>query len=169
MKIPIVNENDEIISYKERDDSNSKDIRRIIGLYVFNENNELLIAKRQLSKKIDPNLWGASVAGTVDEGYDYDATVLKEAEEEIGLINIKPIFFKKYFYETYNAKRFSSVYYVKINSNEVKFTLQKEEVSEIKWISLEDLEVWFQDKPYEFIPSFKNVINNVKEINENKN
>lgn len=97
MKIPIVNENDEIISYKEREETTREDIRRIISLYVFNQDNEVLIAKRQSTKTIDPNLWGPVVAGTVDEGDDYDSTVLKEAEEEIGLTNIKPIFLKKCF------------------------------------------------------------------------
>ena len=118
MRIPIVNEQDEIIEYKERNDALRGDIRRIVSLSVFNEKREVLIAKRQANKILDPNKWGPSVAGTVDEGEDYDSTVVKEAEEEIGLKNIKPIFLKKYFYETNNARRFSSVYYVIINSRE---------------------------------------------------
>ena len=118
MKIPIVNEQDEIIGYKEREEATREDIRRIVSLNVFNEKGEVLIAKRQSNKKIDPDKWGPSVAGTVDEGYDYDTTVAKEVEEEIGLKDIKPIFLKKYYYETVNARRFSSVYYTIINSVE---------------------------------------------------
>ena len=139
MRIPIVNEKDEIISYKKREETIREDIRRIISLSVFNEKKEVLIAKRQSNKIIDPNKWGPSVAGTVDEGEDYDSTVIKEAEEEIGLKNIKPIFLKKYFYETENARRFVSVYYIIIDSTQTKFLLQAEEVAEIKWISINDL------------------------------
>lgn len=168
MKIPIVNEKDEIIEYKERTETTREDIRRIVGLYVFNENREILIAKRHSSKIIDPNCWGPAVAGTVDEGFDYDKTVIKEAEEELGLVNIKPIFLKKYFYETHNARRFSSVYYVVINSEETKLKMQEDEVSDLRWINFEDLQKWFNEKPEEFVPSFKNVISNIKEINETK-
>src|SRR3989344_9699146 len=106
MRIPIVNEQDEIVEYRDRDDATRQYIRRIVSLCVFNENGEVLIAKRQTTKILDPNKWGPSVAGTVDEGENYDSAVIKEAEEEIGLKNIKPIFLKKYFYETQNARRF---------------------------------------------------------------
>ena len=118
MKIPIVNEQDEVIAYKEREETTREDIRRIVALHVFNQDDEVLIAKRQSTKTIDPDKWGPAVAGTVDEGYDYDDTVVKEAEEEIGLNNIQPIFLKKMFYETHNPRRFTGVYYVTINSRE---------------------------------------------------
>ncbi len=169
MRIPIVNEQDEVLYYKEREETTRDEIRRIIGLNVFNEKGEVLIAKRQSNKKIDPNLWGPSVAGTVDEGCDYDDTVLKEAEEEIGLKNIQPIFLRKSFYETTGARRFSSFYYVTIQMADHVFVLQEDEVAEIKWISVIDLENWFKEKPEDFIPSFQRTMNNIKEINENKN
>jgi len=117
-RIPIVNEQDEIIAYKERKETTRDDIRRIIGLDVFNEKGEVLIAKRHVNKEIDPDLWGPSVAGTVDEGFDYDGTVLKEAEEEIGLVDITPVFSSKYFYETPYSRRWCTRYYVLINSRE---------------------------------------------------
>jgi isopentenyl-diphosphate delta-isomerase len=169
MKIPIVNEQDEVIAYKEREETTREDIRRIVALYIFNEKHEALIAKRQSTKNIDPNLWGPSVAGTVDEGYDYDATVLKEAEEEVGLRNIQPIFLKKMFYETANARRFTGVYYCYVNSVETQFVLQVDEVAEVKWISLPDLEEWYSKNPEDFVPSFYRTLENIKEIYANKN
>jgi isopentenyldiphosphate isomerase len=164
MKIPIVNEQDEIIAYKEREEATREDIRRIIALHVFNENLEILIAKRQSTKIIDPDKWGPSVAGTVDKGNDYDVTVVKEAEEELGLKDIKPIFYTKMFYETHNARRFTGVYYVVVNSEERDLILQEEEVSEIKWISISDLEDWWIKKPEDFVPSFGSSMNIIKEI-----
>ena len=137
MKIPIVNEQDEVIEYKEREEATLEDILRVIHLHVFNEKGEVLIAKRQKDKKIDPDVWGPSVAGTVDEGYNYDDTAVKESEEEIGLRNIQPILLKKQYYETSNARRFCSIYYLTVNSTEIKFIIQTEEVQEIKWISIE--------------------------------
>lgn len=169
MKIPIVTEQDEIIGYQEREKTTRDDIRRISALYVFDQNNQILIAKRQSNKEIDPNKWGPAVSGTVDEGFDYDSTVKKEAEEEIGLKNIQPIFFKKMFYETDNARRFLSIYYVTINSLETELSLQKEEVAEIKWINFSDLEKWFKKNPEDFILSFYLILNTLKEIYANQN
>ena len=169
MRIPIVNEKDEIIEYKTREETTREDIRRIVSLHVFNENWEVLVAKRQATKSIDPNKWGPSVAGTVDEGFDYDSTVIKEAEEEIGLKNIKPVFFKKKYYEVGNAKRFSSIYYLKINSKERELSLQEDEVAEIKWISIEDLTKWVDECPEDFTPNFpKGSLVDMKEIYENQ-
>lgn len=163
MRIPIVNEQDEIISYKERSETTPRDIRRIVGLNVFNENNEILIAKRQSSKDVDPNLWGPAVAGTVDEGYDYDSTIIKEMGEEIGLYNVTPVFVKKMYYETEKTRRFTGVYYVVVNSNDFIPKIQEKEVAEIKWIKLDDLENWYKERPQDFIPSFQRTINNIKE------
>ena len=61
------------------------------------------------------------------------------------------------------------MYYVTVNSIETIFKLQEDEVSEVKWINLEDLGKWFKDKPEQFVPSFQNTIDNIKEIYENKN
>lgn len=169
MRIPIVNEQDEIIEYKEREETTREDIRRIVALHVFNQDDEVLIAKRQSTKTIDPDKWGPAVAGTVDEGYDYDDTVVKEAEEEIGLNNIQPIFLKKMFYETHNARRFTGVYYVTINSRERELYLQEDEVAEIKWITFSDLKKWFENNPKDFVPSFQRTIDTLKEIYAIKN
>ena len=96
-------------------------------------------------------------------------TVIKETEEEIGLINIKPIFYKKLFYDI-DGSRFTSIYYVKIDSIDINdFKLQQEEVSEVKWIDILDLERWYKEKPEEFVPAFKRHMVIIKEIYENKN
>lgn len=164
MKIPIVNERDEILYYKEREETTREEIRRIVGLNVFNQKGEVLIAKRGPLKVHDPNLWGPAVAGTVEEGETYDENVVKEAQEEIGLVDFEPVFLKKMFYETDNARRFTSVYYAVINSEERELILQEDEVAEIKWVTVEDLEKWFIGKPEEFIPSFSRTLETIKEI-----
>src|SRR3989338_9059457 len=142
MRIPIVNEQDEIIAYKTREEITREDIRRIFGLNIFNENDEILIAKRQSTKAIDPNVCGPAVAGTVDESYEY--------------------------YETANSRRFTCVYYATINSNAFTPKIQESEVAEIKWINLNNLENWYKDRPQDFIPSFQRTINNIKEALELK-
>ncbi len=165
MKIPIVDQEDNIIGYKEREETTREDIRRIVTLNIFNEKDEVLIAKRHATKKLDPNMWGPAVEGTVDEGYDYDATVVKEAEEEVGLKNIRPVFYRKLFYENAIARRFVSFYSVRIDSSE-KLSLQEDEVAEIKWVNLPDLEKWAKEKPGDFLLSFPLKLEIIKEMYE---
>ncbi len=86
MQIPIVNEQDEIIGYKDRKDRNLVDITRVSALWITNEDGEILLAQRGLNKTHSPGLWGPAVAGTVEEGETYESNIIKEAEEEIGLV-----------------------------------------------------------------------------------
>src|ERR1035437_8433122 len=90
MKIPIVNEQDEIIGYEEREGKGPKDISRVTSLWVADYDDNILLAQRAFSKRRSPGLWGPTVAGTVEEGETYESNIIKEAEEEIGLTGLKP-------------------------------------------------------------------------------
>jgi len=50
------------------------------------------LAQRSFNKTHNPGQWGPAVAGTNDEGETYESNIIKEAEEEIVLRDIK---FKK--------------------------------------------------------------------------
>lgn len=89
MKIPIVNESDEVIAYKERESIAVEDIYRVSALWVKNSKGESLLAQRAFTKKHSPGKWEPAVAGTVEEGEDYDSNIIKEIEEELGLKDIK--------------------------------------------------------------------------------
>ncbi|MDO8661039.1 MAG: NUDIX domain-containing protein, partial [Candidatus Woesearchaeota archaeon] len=90
-KIVIVNDNDEIIGYKDRDSIENNELYRVSALQITNSNGEILLARRHRNKKHDPLKWGPAVAGTVEEGETYLENIIKEAEEELGLKNIKPV------------------------------------------------------------------------------
>lgn len=87
----IVNEQDEVIGYKSRDEIFPTDIYRVAALWVTNSKGDILLAQRAMSKKNDPGKWGPAVAGTVEEGETYDSNIVKEAFEELGLRDIQPI------------------------------------------------------------------------------
>src|SRR3989339_514660 len=91
MRIPIVNEQDEIIGYEERETRNPKHICRVTGLWVTDKDQNILLAQRALVRKFNPGMWGPAVSGTVEEGETYKSNIIKEAREEIGLVNLKQI------------------------------------------------------------------------------
>ncbi len=155
MKVIVVSDKDEIIGYKDRKDRNQSDIIRVSGLWLVNDKNEVLIAQRALDKIHDPGVWGPSAAGTVEEGETYTSNVLKEAEEELGIVLNEQdlIAATPRFVET-SHKYFCMFYFAKTNLLITDFKIQKDEVEQIRWISVTDLKKWFSEKPGDFISSF---------------
>lgn len=136
-KIIIVNEKDEIIGHKERGTLNQEDIYRVSALWIMNSKGEVLLAQRSFNKKIHPGKWGPAVAGTNDEGETYLSNIIKETQEEIGLLISSP---KKLEKNKISSKNnyFVQWYYLELDQNISEFTLQKDEVEKIKWFSREE-------------------------------
>lgn len=156
MKIPIVNEQDEIIGYKDRKDRNTVDITRITALWLWNEKGEALLAQRAFSKSINPGLWGPAVAGTVEEGETYESNIIKEAEEEIGLKNLKPVLDQKLRRTTQHAY-FVQWFTATIDSN-YPLVKQDSEVEAFKWFSKDELMNLLETKPEIFLYSLKETV-----------
>jgi isopentenyldiphosphate isomerase len=161
-KIAFVNEKDEIIGTGTKEEAwKNGDIHRIVRILIFNSKKELLIQKRSLKMKIWPGRWDVSVGGHVDEGEDYLLAAKREAKEEMGIRNIELEEVKKYFTDGMReggkiVKRFNMLYKASCES-EIDF--DEEEVSEIKWMSLSEIEQKIREKPEEFTESFIEVLN----------
>jgi len=156
MRVPIVNEQDEIIGHKERDDLTSEDIGRASGVWFVNSKGEVLLAQRAAVKKFNPLIWGVSAAGMVDEGESYAENIIREVREELGitiredeLIPGAHRLIRRsahvYFYQSYYLKQDIAIEDV---------VLQKEEVENVRWISIPDLKKWVAEKPEDFFPTF---------------
>lgn len=143
-KVIIVNDKDEIMGHKPIQDLTPKDIYRVSGLWIENSKGEILLARRAFTKKKDPGMWGPAVAGTVEQGESYEQNIIKEAEEELGLKNIKPKKGpKKRVKSPHN--HFTQWFMLKIDKPINKFKTQKEEVEEVKWFSKSELKELIKD------------------------
>jgi len=151
-KIIIVDKDDKIIGYKERGTLDHKDIYRVSALWVTNSKGQILLARRHHNKTHHPNMWGPSVAGTVDEGESYDGNIIKEAEEELGIFGIQFEKGPKKF-STGDYIHFSQWYTVVLDWDISKFKFQKDEVEEIKWFSKEELLTGLKENPERFLPN----------------
>lgn len=154
-KIIIVNKNDKVIGYKDRDKITSSDIYRVSSLWIVNSKGETLLARRAYTKSHDPGKWGPAVAGTVEKGETYYSNIIKESGEELGLLDVKPIkahkerFFGKWTY-------FCQWYMLKDKKSEVDFKINRHEIVEIRWFSKKALKKELDEKPEEFIGSIEN-------------
>lgn len=115
MKIPIVNEQDEVIEYKDRENITNEDIIRITNVWITDENGDILLEQRSFKKKNSPGKWSAAVAGTVEKGETYESNAYKELAEEVGITGVilKPI--KKIFYTSRTGKKFSYFFGLQIS------------------------------------------------------
>lgn len=151
-RIVIVDENDEIIAHKERGTQTQNDIYRVSALWVKNSRGDILLAQRKLTKRHDPGKWGPAVAGTVDEGETYEQNIIKEAEEEIGLKNIQPVLGPK-VRMTGEHNYFDQWYTLVVDKPAEDFTIQEEEVEQVRWFTHTELEKELHDSPEKYLKS----------------
>lgn len=150
VRIIVVNDQDEIIGHKERGTLVKEDIYRVAALWVTNSHGSILLAQRQLGKRHDPGKWGPAVAGTVDEGETYDSNIVKEAEEEIGLQDIKASLGpKRHVSDEYNY--FCQWYTLVIDKPVEDFVIQEEEVEQVKWFTRTELEKELREHPDKYL------------------
>ena len=151
--ISIVDEDDNIIDYVERDLRRDDQRYRVSGLWITNRAWEILIAQRHKNKKHYPLLWWPAVAGTVEKGETYQENIIKEAEEELGIKDIRPILWPK-TETTSRYIHFTQWFLLTIDRELDEFILQEDEVESLKWISSESLRKEYAESPDNFVPSF---------------
>lgn len=150
MKIPIVDENDNVIEYRQRDKIEANSIYRVSSLWVTDTDGNILLARRALTKQHDPGKWGPAVAGTVEEGETYEENITKEAEEELGLKNIRPIAGIKKLRKT-KWNYFVQEFLLTLPLGYNHFKILEDEVAEVKWFSKEELKRELEQNPDDFL------------------
>lgn len=120
----------------ERHENIKGEYRQSVHTWIMNDKNEFLMQKRSKLKKTYPNYW-SQTGGAVDAGEVPYIAALRECEEELG------IKFKKEDLELIlSFKRefdFVDVFLIKANFDLKDITIQEEELSEVKWMSLEEI------------------------------
>src|SRR3989344_1118037 len=151
-KTIIVDEHDNPIGLKDREDITSEDIYRVSLLWITNSKGEILLARRAYTKSHDPGKWGPAVAGTVEEGETYESNIIKEAEEELGLTNLKPIAGEKHESKRkwhYFVQRFNATVDLPVEG----FKIAEDEVAEVRWFSENELKEVIKNNTEEFLAS----------------
>ena len=153
-KFIVVDESDQIIGHKRKEDIRQQDIYRVSALWITNSTGEILLSKRHRSKSHDPSKWICAVTGTVEEGESYEENIIKEAEEELGLKNITLALGPKTKIDGYH-NHFTQWYKLLVDKEIEEFRLQEGEVEEIAWISENDLAKELGSIPEKFGPNLK--------------
>lgn len=136
----------------ERKRAHREGIRhRTAHVWLLREKNgriEILLQKRCDTKDSFPGCYDISSAGHIPVGVDYIPSALRELSEELGVVAEESalqfcgqrfIHYSEVFYgEPFVDNQVSNVYILWMDREPEDFTLQREEVAEVKWFGLEE-------------------------------
>ena len=114
--------------------------RRTVSCWIMNKNGEVLLQKRTANKLTNPNKW-AKTGGQVDSGETIEHAIFREVKEELGIEipneQIKVVDIHK---SNDKNKRFAYNFIFVVNYKIDDYILQAEEVAEVKYVTIEDIE-----------------------------
>ena len=159
--IQIVDENDNPIGIATRGEAQKKGLlHRIARIIVYDENGNVLLQKRSSSRPTWPNCWDNSAAGHVDIDDDYLIAAQRELKEELGVEGTleKVAYYKaEGEHEGRMFNRFTTVFKTVLPSN-THFSPQEDEVSEVRWFSLDELKELVENSPHKVTYGVKDTL-----------
>lgn len=167
-EVILVDINDNSIGIKEKYSAHKKPLlHRAFSIFLYNDNNEILIQKRQANKYHSGGLWSNACCSHPRIGETLEESTKDRLMDEIGVVTpVEEIFsfvyMSKYAEDLYEYE-YDHVFLGKYNG---KINLNMEEASEVKWIGLEELsnELVYEPQKYAtwFIISAPRVIEEIK-------
>ena len=149
----VVNERDEVIGCETRREVHRTGLKhRAVHVFVFDSRGEIFLQKRSMSKDSSPGLWDSSASGHLDCGEDYDACVMRELREEIGL-NVSACPRQLFKVEACDQTGQEFVWLYQCESDG-PFRLHPEEIERGDWFSREHVTAWVKERPQDFAPAF---------------
>lgn len=153
--IAIVDHDNKVIGRKARTDIKPGDIYTASTLWIKDGKGRILLSQRSFRKENSPGKWGPSAAGTIEYDESYVSNVIKEAKQELGItispeqLQMGPLKFNQKT-RTYFAQSYIYTYEAK----EDDFLLQNDEVVDVKWFSISQIDNLLVKYPEMFSSSF---------------
>ena len=117
-----------------------------VHVWIFTEEGNILIQKRSKKKELNPGVWDVSVAGHIKFNENIKKAAKRETLEETGInINTEDLL-KIGVYRSINIhptaidKEFFHTYILKIDKNSINLDYKNNEVDDLKFISIEEME-----------------------------
>lgn len=152
----VVDEEDNVLRQEPRAIVHrDKLLHRAVHIFVFNQEGQLYLQRRSMTKDTAPGKWVSSCSGHVDTGEDYDEAAYRELIEEIGLRD--PQEMKLIFKEAPCRQTGYEFVCVYTCQSEGPFVLDPEEISDGRWVDMEHLKNWLKERPRDFAWSFSHL------------
>ncbi|WP_332025613.1 isopentenyl-diphosphate Delta-isomerase [Kaistella sp.] len=164
-QVVLVSEKDEILGVMNKMQAHENGIlHRAFSVFLFNDKGEMLLQKRAADKYHSPNQWTNAVCSHPRMGETYMEAAQRRLKEELGI-------------ETPITYRFNFLYKADVGQNlweheldhvftgnfEGEFKLNEEEVSEVRYISIDELDKEMSANPENFTEWFKIILKEYKQ------
>lgn len=176
--ITLVNESDEIIGFENKMVTHkSGKLHRAFSLFIIDESEQsLLIQKRAIGKYHSGGLWTNACCSHPRKGEELLDAVCRRVKDELGvsvtdsacekkdLWECKKFTYRKDYGE-YTEHEIDHVFIWNVDKSTIRLVPDKDEVDDLLWIDIFDLEDWMSTKPEEFtawfFPAYEIFINEV--------
>lgn len=162
--VVLVNHEDQVLGLMEKQQAHINGLlHRAFSVFIFNEKGEMLLQKRAKKKYHSPGKWTNAVCSHPRNGETYLEGANRRLYEELG---IKAELLEK-FHFIYKANVGDGLWeheldHVFTGVYNLDFNLNADEVEEIRFISLEDLEAEIAQYPEQFTEWFKIILEEYK-------
>lgn len=156
-KVILVNERDEQIGLMPKMEAHEKALlHRAFSVFVFNDRNELMIQQRAIEKYHSPGLWTNTCCSHQREGESNIDAGKRRLQEEMGfstdLKETTSFIYKAPFDNGLTEHEYD---HILIGNFEGEPDLNPDEVSDWKWISIDNLKIDMATNPDKYTEWFK--------------
>jgi len=149
----VVDKHDRVIGQATRAEVHRRKLwHRAVHAWVFNAAGQIFLQKRSMRKDMAPGRWDSSCSGHLDAGESYDAAILRELREEIGL-HLKSVPAQVLAERACAATGWEFVQVYRTQS-EGPFTLHPAEIEAGAWVDEATLDRRMRESPAKFAPAF---------------
>ena len=160
----LVDENDQEIGIMEKQEAHEKGLlHRAFSVFVFNENKELLLQQRALTKYHSAGLWTNTCCSHPRIGETIEQAAHRRLMEEMGFdceLSTKTSFIYKAAFE--NGLTEHEFDHVLVGSFNGEINFNPTEVKNFKWINLEELQIDLLQNNQNYTAWFKIIFDNFK-------
>ena len=163
-KVVLVTEKDEVLGLMEKMQAHENGIlHRAFSVFLYNSKGEMLLQKRAAEKYHSPNQWTNACCSHPRIEETYEQAAKRRIKEELGI----DCELEEKFWFIYKADVGQNLWeheldHVFVGNYEGEFNLNKEEVAEVRYISLENLNIELEYNPENFTEWFKIILEEYK-------
>lgn len=159
-QVVLINEQGEVLGLMDKQQAHFGGLlHRAFSVFIFNRKGEMLLQKRASCKYHSPGQWTNAVCSHPRKDESYPEAAKRRLNEELGI----SADIQEKFHFIYKAKVGEGLWehekdHVFTGIYEGNFRLNPEEVSEVRYISMENLETELKNHPENFTEWFKIIL-----------